>query len=255
MTGWAAVLLAAALLAAPGRRRLAPPRRTAGRRRATIPIGALLAAAALAAGPAVTVSAALLTVAMTARGRRSRRRAATRREGETLAAALEVLVGELRVGAHPVHAFAVAAGESDGVTATFLAALAARARLGSDVPAALQITAALSSVPQHWTRIAICWRLAAEHGLPIALLMQAAHRDITRRQRFADRVDAGLAGARATATVLAALPVMGVLLGHLLGAQPLRYLLGEGGWVLAVGVALQCAGLSWSDRLTSRAVP
>ncbi len=105
-------------------------------------------------------------------------------------------------------------------------------------------------MPQYWTRVAVCWQLAADHGLPMAMLVQAAYRDITHRQRFADRVDAGFSGARATAVVLACLPVLGILLGQLVGAQPLRFLLGSGGWVLAVGVALQCAGIAWSDRLT-----
>lgn len=163
-----------------------------------------------------------------------------------------MLAGELRVGSHPVRAFAVAAEESAGVVGSSLASLAARARLGADVAAGLQATARRSSVPQYWTRVTVCWQLATDHGLPVAMLVQAASRDITHRRRFVDRVDAGLSGARATAAVLACLPVLGMLLGQLLGAQPLRFLLGGGGWVLAAGVALQCAGILWSDRITDR---
>ena len=49
-----------------------------------------------------------------------------------------------------------------------------------------------SSVPAYWNRLAVYWQLAAEHGLAMSTLMRAAHRDIVDRQRFADRVQAGL---------------------------------------------------------------
>jgi tight adherence protein B len=85
--------------------------------------------------------------------------------------------------------------------------------------------------------------------------MQTAQRDIVERERFSARVDAGMTGARTTALVLAGLPLLGVGLGELIGAQPLRFLLsgGAGGWVLVIGVTLVCAGMLWSDRITARA--
>ena len=75
--------------------------------------------------------------------------------------------------------------------------------------------------------------------------MRTAQRDIVERGRFSARVDAGLAGARATAAVLAGLPLLGVGLGQLIGADPLGFLLsgGLGGWLLFVGVTLACCGL------------
>ena len=84
----------------------------------------------------------------------------------------------------------------------------------------------------------MCWRLASDNGLAIATLMRAAQRDIAERQRFSDRVSSSMAGARATAAILAALPALGVLLGQLIGARPLRFLLSghAGGWLLLVGV-------------------
>ena len=167
-----------------------------------------------------------------------------------------MLVGELRVGAHPVAAFDVAAREVDGPVAESLRAVAARARLGADVAAGLRSFAASSRLPAHWERLALFWRLAQTHGLAIATLMRAAHRDIVERERFSARVDAGMAGARTTAAVLAGLPVLGVGLGQLIGADPLGFLLsgGAGGWLLVVGVTLACCGLLWSDRITGRAL-
>jgi tight adherence protein B len=257
-----ALLLSAALLAFPAsaRGRLtagAPIRRRfefgAGR------AGGVAACAAVAAAvllPLTTVLA-FAVVAATA-SLRFRRRLRTRRaaeEGRTLEAALDVLVGELRVGSHPVRAFRVAADETVGAVAVSLRAVAARARLGADVTAGLRAAARSSGLPAHWDRLAVCWQLASDHGLAIATLMRAAQRDIAERQRFSARVSSGMAGARATAAILAGLPVLGVLLGHLIGARPLSFLLSghAGGWLLVVGAMLACGGLLWSDRITDRA--
>lgn len=168
-----------------------------------------------------------------------------------MAAGLEVLVGELRVGAHPVHAFEVAAKESSGAVGQALRVVAGRARLGADVAGGLHAVAADSSVPIYWERMAICWKLASEHGLAMSALMRAAHQDIVARQRFTDGVVAGTAAARATAGILAGLPALGVLLGELIGAHPVRFLSGGGigGWMLLAGVALIWLGVWWSDRI------
>jgi tight adherence protein B len=165
-------------------------------------------------------------------------------------------VGELRVGAHPVAAIAVAAKESHGRIAEALRSVAARAVLGADVAAGLRAQAQRSTSPGHWERLAVCWHLAQTHGLAIATLMQAAQRDIVERERFQGRVAAGMAGARATAAILAGLPLLGVLLGQSVGADPLRFLLsgGAGGWLFVLGAGLICCGLLWSDGITSRVV-
>jgi len=254
----AALALALALLVAPPppRSRLAtarPDPRLRGR--AVLIFGTCAVAVAIAAVAPPTAVIALAAAAATAiRRRRARLRRMHRvREAAQLQAALEVLVGELRVGAHPVAAFDVAAGETDGPVSAGLRAVAARARLGADVVSGLRSVAVGSPLSAHWARVAACWELAQAHGLAIATLIGMAHRDIVERERFADQVGAGLSGARATAAVLAGLPLLGIGMGELIGAQPLRFLLsgGFGGWLLVVGVLLACAGLLWSDRLTA----
>lgn len=265
MTGWqlAALLLAMALLVAPGspRRRLraegAVHRRFAVTARG---VGWLCGCVFMLAATVlpVTVAAALAVVGATTgvRYRRRRNARSAMAEGAALEAALEVLVGELRVGAHPVRAFEAAAGETGGAVSVALRGVAARARMGADVPAGLRAAAHTSAMPAHWERIAVCWQLASEHGLAIAGLMRAAQRDITERQRFSAKVGAGLAGARATAVILAGLPVLGVALGQLIGARPLTFLCSApGGWFLLVGTTLICTGLWWSDRITDRVTP
>ena len=254
-----ALLLAAALLVAPSaaRRRLGLTGRPIGGSLLRWPCLLVAIGTAVAVLPAATVAAAaLVTGAVVGRRRQAGRRARRRSEAAALRDALDVLVGELRVGAHPVAAFGVAAREVDGPVAASLRTVASRGHLGADVAAGLRAAAATSELPGHWERLAVCWQLAQTHGLAIATLMLAAQRDIAERERFSAKFDAGLAGARATAAILAALPLFGIALGQLIGADSLGFLLsgGVGGWLLVTGVALCCVGLWWSDRIASGAL-
>ncbi len=255
----ASVALAVALLIGPS----APRRRLARyglpvpeRRRVAMLVGAAAGGlvVALMAPVTATVAAGVIVATLVLRRNGCRNRQRRAKESAALQGALSVLVGELRVGAHPVVAFETAAAEVDGTTAVSLRAVAARARLGADVGAGLRAAAADSTLPNHWERLSTCWELAESQGLAIVALVRAAQRDIGERERFASSVAAGMAGARATAAILAGLPLLGVGLGHLIGADPVSFLLsgGAGGWLLMVGVTLACAGLWWSDRITER---
>lgn len=255
----AALILALAIVVAPesAQRRLGAQCSSRRRLRRTWVImgvaGCALALAVVAPGTA-TAACALVAATLAMRRRRFRERARREQESVALQGALSVLVGELRVGAHPVVAFEAAAAEVDGSVAESLRAVAARARLGADVAAGLRSVATQSTLPGHWERLAVCWQLAQTQGLAIVALVRAAQRDVVERERFASGVSAGMAGARATAAILAGLPVLGVALGHLIGADPVHFLLsgGAGGWLLLIGVALACSGLWWSDRITNR---
>ncbi len=252
----AAILLAVAVIVAPAPpiNRLAKSGRRTGGRRATPAAVAAIGASALSATPSMVLVCVIAAIALTSRVRRRGRQQARRQEGEAMAAALDVLVGELKVGAHPVSAFEVAGAEVGGPVGRSLGAVATRAQLGADVAAGIRAVAVSSAVPGHWSRLAVFWRLAAEHGLALSVLMRAAHGDIVERQRFADRTHAALAGARATAMILASLPALGVLLGQLVGADPVGFLLGggAGGALLVVGVTLICVGIVWADRIVDR---
>ncbi|OBF40750.1 hypothetical protein A5724_06700 [Mycobacterium sp. ACS1612] len=255
----AALALALALLvapAAPDARFEAIGLRKSCRRRSLALPCAVSVGVALAVMLPIGAVAACAVVGVTVLVRRRRRIRASRRAAESraLQGALDVLVAELRVGAHPVAAFDVAATEIDGPVSESLRAVAARARLGADVAAGLRGVSEESLLPAHWERLAACWRLAQDHGLSIATLMQTAQQDIVARERFWTDVDAGMTGARTTAAVLAGLPVLGVGLGELIGAQPLGFLFSStvGGWLLVVGVTLACSGLLWSDHITAR---
>lgn len=256
----AAALLAGAVLLArhPSITRLKPPTP----RRMQVRIGGCLGLVALLSGlTLLSVQAAIsaaIVLALCVFRRRSRN--AQRRwqaESAQLAHAMEILVGELRVGAHPARAFGVAGMELRPMlgresVGEALRSVAARANLGGDVVNGLETVAHFSAISDQWRRIAVCWRLAHQHGLPIGPMLDAARRDIAERQRFTARVEADLAGARATAVTLAALPAVGVLLGQLVGARPIETLFGDGGWLLVTGVLLAGLGLLWSDRIVGQ---
>jgi len=254
----AVLILAAALVVVPHRplRRLGLASAPSRPRHGVLTVGCALAVLTTAVFVSVAASGSVIVVLASIALRRRRSRARRRRveEAAALQGALGVLVGELRVGAHPVAAFESAAAEVDGRVADSLRAVAARARLGADVVAGLRSVAGQSAVPRYWERLSATWQLAQDHGLSIVALVRAAERDIVERERFASGVSAGMAGARATATILAGLPFLGVGLGHAIGADPAGFLLsgGVGGWCLMIGVTLACAGLAWSDRITGR---
>ncbi|MFN8071732.1 MAG: hypothetical protein U0R66_07995 [Mycobacterium sp.] len=258
MTGLsaAAMVLATALLVSPRQLRHRPPRPAGPHRRRPVTVVAWVAVACASLSvspfllPVGVIVGSMVSVWRRRRGVERRRRA----EGRAMAAALEVLIGELRVGAHPVRAFTVAAVEAPGAVGIALQQVAGRAHLGADVAAGLLAAEQNSTVPAYWRRLAIYWELAAQRGLAMSVLMRTAHLDVVERQRFADRIRAALAGARATAVILAGLPGVGVVLGQAIGAHPVRFLLGGGlgGVLLVVGVALVAAGLAWSERIIER---
>lgn len=258
MTGFsvAALALAAALVVSPSspRRRLGVPGPRVSRAVVVCPVVGAAAVVAITLPPTTVLAAALVAATVGLRYRRRRRRRRGIEESRALETAIDVLVGELRVGAHPVQAFEAAAAETSGRVADCCRAVAARARLGADVAAGLRGAAGTSVLPGQWERLAVCWQLAGEHGLAMSALMRTAQRDIAERQRFSASVTASMAGAHATTAILASLPVLSVLLGQAIGARPVAFLLHghAGGWLLVVGVTLACAGLLWSDRITDR---
>ncbi len=154
---------------------------------------------------------------------------------EELVETLRSLVSELKAGAHPVTA-----AES---------CLLYTSEMG--------IRDSQQAVHEPlFADVAHAWALAQRHGLPLADVLAAVVRDLDQRVRFAKQTHARMAGPRTSAVVLACLPLAGIGLGQLVGAQPLRMLSGTiaGQLLLVAGVVLICAGVLWSGRLTRQVV-
>lgn len=128
-----------------------------------------------------------------------------------------------------------------------LAGLAADLRAGLPVPAVRAWAG-----PARVTALArAAVHLADRTGAPLAELLERVEADARAADRGLAAAAAQAAGARATAWLLAALPLGGIGLGYAIGADPVAVLLhtpvGGGSAVLAIG--LQVAGLLWAERL------
>ncbi|MFB7877455.1 type II secretion system F family protein [Nocardia sp. NPDC056064] len=231
-----------------GRVRSRAPRRVPVEWCAGIAVGA----AAFAFGLGIALAALIVGVTFAVRRRRGLGERNRRQECGYLLAGLEAVIGELRVGAHPSAAAESAANESRGEAARVLSVSAGRSRLGGS--GADGWIHPDSPVAEELSRIANAWRVAEQHGLALAELLAAARTDLLGRLRFRDRTEAALAGARASATVLAGLPVIGIALGQLMGAAPLSVLFTSpaGQLLLPLGATLACCGLLWTDAITRR---
>lgn len=208
---------------------------------------------ALLAGLGGGLAAAMAAGTAALRWRAGRDRQAGTAAVSGLVDGLAVLVAELRAGAQVADAAVAAATEGPPSARRVLSAAAAAARLGGAVPAVLRSTGPAPLRP--WLgRLADAWSLADRHGIPLADLLDAVRADLEQRVRFAAEVQARLAGPRATAAVLAGLPLLGLVLGQAMGAAPLRVLgqTAAGQVLLVVGTGLACAGVLWSARLVTR---
>nr|WP_221203644.1 pilus assembly protein TadB [Modestobacter versicolor] len=215
---------------------------------------ALLAAAAGTCGLLLStaVVAGLAAVCGGAAGRALRQRALARageRSCRALVEALGALSAELRAGRPLDEATGAAVGSCpDPGTAAVLGPVL---RLGEPPPGA-----AAGESAQALRRLAAAVRLSAQTGCSLAGVVTAVEDDLRARAHAEQELRSAVAGPRASATVLAGLPVLGLLMGSGVGADPWRVLTttGTGTVLLVLGVALELAGTAWSARLVRRAV-
>jgi tight adherence protein B len=162
--------------------------------------------------------------------------------------ACATLTAELAAGQAPAAALRQAARDWPP-----LALAAEAAGLGADVPAALR---AVSIAPGagDMALVGAAWQVSqqAGHGLSAALMLV---RDDLRAMRETRRVVASeLASARATARLVALLPVGVLVMGSGAGSDPVRFLLEEPlGWACAAtGLAFLLAGLGWIEAIAGQ---
>ncbi|GAB3363444.1 type II secretion system F family protein [Modestobacter lapidis] len=216
--------------------------------------GGLLAAAvvAVASTPLVAALAGVCAGAAVRALRGARRAAEGRRRVQAVAEGLGVLAAELRAGRSVEEAAdAAVAGCPDEVAGAALGRVL-RPGAGPPTPAA----GSPGDVDGVLARVAAAVRLSARTGCSLAGVAAAVEDDLRARARAETELRAAVAGPRASAAVLAGLPVLGLLMGGGVGADPWRVLTttGTGTVLLVCGVALELAGVAWSARLVRRAV-
>ncbi|MHB9860060.1 type II secretion system F family protein [Streptomyces sp. YIM S03343] len=210
-----------------------------------VPVAGLLLAVLGASVVPVVVAAAGVPLVRRARLAGEARRARERR-GDAVITLCGALAGEVRAGRQPGEALLRAARDSGGLGEAQAAVLAA-ARFGGDVPGALAAAAGRPGA-EGLLGLAACWRVAVDRGAGLAAGLDRLEGALrAERDQRAD-LRAQLAGAKTTVVMLAGLPLLGLLLGTALGADPLDVLLhtGPGLVCLALGGLLEGAGLWWA---------
>lgn len=167
-----------------------------------------------------------------------RRRAAP----EDLASVLHAVAARVRAGAPPGVAWGAVLGQP----------------VTGDVPGAEVLVAVVGDRPATHARVRAVIagaHVAAETGAPLADVLEHLADAVAADAEQAGELEAALAGPRTTARVLAALPVLGLLVGAGMGARPWDVLTDGGlGTALGVtGVGLLVAGQVWVRSLLRRA--
>jgi tight adherence protein B len=162
-----------------------------------------------------------------------------------MAEVCDLLAAELSAGRPPEAALREAAASWPA-----LAPVAEVGRLGGDVPAALREVATLPGA-SGLGLLAAAWTVSRRTGGSLGTATRRIA-DAVRRQQATRGVVAGeLASARATARLMAGLPLLALLMGSGAGADPWTFLLRTpaGLACLAAGLATGMAGLWWIEQI------
>lgn len=167
------------------------------------------------------------------------------RRDQTISAVC-ALAAELRAGNPPILAIGVAGGDP-----CIWPHAKAAAQAHTDI--SLALAADSRSNPQ-LRALTACWQVAAQSGSGLVVSIEKLAQSMREAQEVRIQLEAELAGPRATAWMLALLPLIGIGLGYLLGAQPLTWLFSHPiGWLtLIVGVTLTGLGVWWTTSIAAR---
>ena len=254
LTAFLAAVLAATAgaLLLPGRARW--PRRPD---RSPVPPALLLAGVAVmclaaTAAPGLGVPAAILAGVLAGGWRlvrRRRRERAARERADRVLESCELLAGELAAGQPPGAALSRAAAAWPP-----LQPVAESFALGGSVPARLRLLAAQPGADD-LRLVAAAWELSHRTGDGLADALRRCAESLRETGAMRRLVEGELASARATARLVAGLPVLTLVLGSGAGGDPVTFLFAHPlGWAcLAGGLLFGFLGLWWIESLGGHA--
>jgi tight adherence protein B len=216
--------------------------------------GLLLAVGAVTSVVVVCAAAgvALLVV-------RSRQRSNDRESRVGIVDLCRAMAAELRAGRPSSEAFAAAVAGCPEPLKVVLRPAVAVGRRGdhAELADAVDVVASIRGRPDldGLRRISACWRVAAVSGAALAPAIDRVADALQDEIDLSRDVASILAGPRATVQLLAALPVVGLVLGTAIGARPVGFLLqsGPGLGCLCTAIALDIVGVAWARRIAVRA--
>lgn len=189
--------------------------------------------------------------AMLSRSPTNQRRA-TAAEAAHVVTLIMAVAAQLRSGRSPEDAWAHVIGSSRSLPS----GLANQRRQPVQVTDALRWAARFPGC-HGLARVAACWEAAEQSGAGLAEALSRLAVTLREELDVHAEVTEQLAGPRATAMLLAALPLFALAMGQALGAEPFSVLFKTPyGWIcLTLGVALSLAGWWWVERQVSSVVP
>jgi tight adherence protein B len=173
---------------------------------------------------------------------------------EIVAAVVQRLGVLLDAGVSPASAWQHAASGVDSPVAAAVAdAAVERSAVGRELGETLLGARALAPPDERaaWAALAAAWAVATESGAPLAPTLRRFAEVLRALAQGRRDVEVALAGPVATARIVLALPVVGLLFGMLLGFDALRILATTpAGWAcLVAGALLVLGGIRWNRRL------
>jgi tight adherence protein B len=173
--------------------------------------------------------------------------------GGPVAGALAAVYGGAAAGMELRRRRAVRDATAVAATLDTVAEMAAELRAGAAPRVVIEAAGpVLAATPaEHRSVLAAC-EVSERTGAPLADVLDRVERYLRQTNRLRQSVAANRAGTRATALLLAVLPVGGVAVGYGIGADPLRLLFHSpvGAACAAAACVLQIGGLLWTERLS-----
>lgn len=204
--------------------------------------------------PATVIAVLIAATVLAWRLRRTHLLGSMRRQVDALGDFLGLCTSTLRAGAPMAQAMDHALSSvppTPGITEALQTA-ARRARSGGSGQAVL-----IDTDSTDLQRLGTLWEASEKHGIPLVRLLEQMQRRIDSKKRHQAAAAAQLQGPQATAVILALLPLAGIAMGTVMGADPLGFLTrgGLGGVLLVTGVALVAAGFVMTQKILEGANP
>lgn len=128
----------------------------------------------------------------------------------------------------------------------------AACRTGADVATALRADARTSG-SQALRGLAACWEVSERSGAGLSVAVSRLAESLRAGADAEAQLAGEVAAVRTSARLLAGLPLLGLLIGQWIGAEPVAWLTGSwvGRGVLLTGLALQALGMAWLHHMVS----